>query len=117
MGETPKELNKVVEKKGPVAYRSSFPKSSRRMHDVFHVSVLIHYVSDPTHVIDMSPCRCQMRVPSRWSQSAFWTISFDNYNVEYSVSSRSNWTIIVHTRLPRSTHMICISNFLTCLID
>jgi hypothetical protein len=24
------------------------------MHDVFHVSVLRHYVSDPTHVVDMS---------------------------------------------------------------
>jgi hypothetical protein len=24
------------------------------MHDVFHVSVLRHYISDPTHVIDMS---------------------------------------------------------------
>ena len=54
MGETPKELNKVVEKKGLVAYRSYFLDSLRRMHDVFHVSVLIHYVSDLTHVIDMS---------------------------------------------------------------
>ena len=24
------------------------------MHDVFHVYVLRHYISDPTHVIDMS---------------------------------------------------------------
>jgi hypothetical protein len=24
------------------------------MHDVFHVSVLRHYISDPTHVIGMS---------------------------------------------------------------
>ena len=24
------------------------------MHDVFHVSILRHYISDPTHVIDMS---------------------------------------------------------------
>jgi hypothetical protein len=24
------------------------------MHDVFHVSVLIHYISDATHVIDLS---------------------------------------------------------------
>jgi hypothetical protein len=24
------------------------------MHDVFHVYVLRHYVSDPTHVIDLS---------------------------------------------------------------
>ena len=44
---------KVVENKGPVAYRLDFPDSLRRMHDVFHVFVLRHYVSDPTYVIDM----------------------------------------------------------------
>jgi hypothetical protein len=44
----------IVERKGPVAYRLAFPDSLRRMHDVFHVSVLRHYVSDPTHIIDMS---------------------------------------------------------------
>jgi hypothetical protein len=64
VGETPKEFNKIVDRKGPMAYRSTFLDSSRRMHDVFHVYVLIHYVSDPTHVIDMSSCRCQMRVLS-----------------------------------------------------
>jgi hypothetical protein len=44
----------IVERKGPVAYRLALPDSLRRMHDVFHVSVLRHYISDPTHVIDMS---------------------------------------------------------------
>jgi hypothetical protein len=45
---------KIVERKGPVAYRLALPDSLRRMHDVFHVSILRHYISDPTHVIDMS---------------------------------------------------------------
>ena len=44
----------IVERKGPVAYRLALPDSLRRMHDVFHVYVLRHYISDPTHVIDMS---------------------------------------------------------------
>jgi hypothetical protein len=44
----------VVEKKGLVAYRLALPDSLRRMHDVFHVSILRHYISDPSHVIDMS---------------------------------------------------------------
>jgi hypothetical protein len=44
----------IVERKGPVAYRLALPDSLRRMQDVFHVSVLRHYISDPTHVIDMS---------------------------------------------------------------
>ena len=44
----------IGEKKGPVAYRLALPGSLRRTHDVFHVSVLRHYISDPTHVIDLS---------------------------------------------------------------
>ena len=43
-----------VEKKCHVAYRQPFPDYLRRMQDFFHVSFLRHYVSDPTHVIDMS---------------------------------------------------------------
>jgi hypothetical protein len=44
----------ILERKGHVAYQLAFPDSLRHMHDVFHVSVLRHYISDPTHVIDMS---------------------------------------------------------------
>jgi hypothetical protein len=44
----------IVERKGPVAYRLVLPDSLRHMHDLFHVSVLRHYISDPTHAIDMS---------------------------------------------------------------
>ena len=44
----------IVERKGHVAYRLALPDSLRRMHDVFHVSVLRHYITDPTHVINMS---------------------------------------------------------------
>ena len=44
----------IMERKGPVAYRLALPDSLKRTHDVFHVSILRHYISDPTHVIDMS---------------------------------------------------------------
>jgi hypothetical protein len=37
----------VEERKVLVAYRLTLPDSLRHMHDVFHVSVLRHYVSDP----------------------------------------------------------------------
>jgi hypothetical protein len=43
---------KFVEKKGPMAYRLALHDSLRHMQDVFHVSILRHYVSDPTHVIE-----------------------------------------------------------------
>jgi hypothetical protein len=42
----------VVEKKGHVAYQLALTDSLRHMDNVFHVSILRHYVSDPTHVID-----------------------------------------------------------------
>jgi hypothetical protein len=45
---------KIVERKGLVAYRLALVDSLRHMHDVFHVFFLRHYISDPTHVIDMS---------------------------------------------------------------
>jgi hypothetical protein len=48
------DLSMIVERKRPMAYRLALPDSLRRMHDVFHVSILRHYISDPTHVIDMS---------------------------------------------------------------
>ena len=44
----------IVERKGPMAYWLALPDSLRHMHDVFHVSILRHYVSHPTHVIEMS---------------------------------------------------------------
>jgi hypothetical protein len=44
----------IVERKGPVAYRLALPNSLRHMHDAFHVFVLRHYITDLTHVIDMS---------------------------------------------------------------
>ena len=43
----------IVERKRPVAYQLALPNSLRRMHDVFHISILRHYISDPTYVIDM----------------------------------------------------------------
>ena len=43
-----------MENKGPMDYRLALCDYLRCMHDGFHVSVLRHYVSDPTHVIDIS---------------------------------------------------------------
>jgi hypothetical protein len=44
---------KVVEMKGPMAYQLVLLDSLRHIHDVFHVSVLRHYISDTSHFIDM----------------------------------------------------------------
>ena len=41
----------VIEKVGPVAYRLVSPPDLEKIHDVFHVSMLWRYRSDPSHVV------------------------------------------------------------------
>ena len=41
----------ILERIGAVAYRLALPPSLAGIHDVFHVSMLRRYVSDPTHVL------------------------------------------------------------------
>ncbi|KAL0537356.1 hypothetical protein IC582_026334 [Cucumis melo] len=45
----------ILERIGPVAYRSALPPSLSTVHDVFHVSMLRKYVTDPSHVVDYEP--------------------------------------------------------------
>ncbi|TYK21774.1 pol protein [Cucumis melo var. makuwa] len=45
----------ILEWIGPVAYRLALPPSLSTVHDVFHVSMLRKYVSDPSHVVDYKP--------------------------------------------------------------
>eukprot|EP00253_Pinus_taeda_P028062 PITA_28062 len=40
---------KFVERVGPIAYRLALPPHLHRIHNVFHVSVLRHYIADQSH--------------------------------------------------------------------
>ncbi|XP_045791713.1 uncharacterized protein LOC123886442 [Trifolium pratense] len=50
---TPKFIGpyQITERIGKVAYRIALPPVLSRIHDVFHVSQLRNYISDPSHVI------------------------------------------------------------------
>ncbi|CAJ2661736.1 unnamed protein product [Trifolium pratense] len=50
---TPKFIGpyQITERIGKVAYRIALPPVLSRIHDVFHVSQLRKYISDPSHVI------------------------------------------------------------------
>ncbi len=50
----------VLERVGPLAYRLALPPELEKIHDVFHVSILRKYRSDPSHIlpveeIEMNP--------------------------------------------------------------
>ncbi|KAA3466460.1 DNA/RNA polymerases superfamily protein [Gossypium australe] len=49
----------VIERIGPVAYQLALPIELERIHNVFHVSMLRRYQSDPSHVI--SPTKVEIR--------------------------------------------------------
>ena len=43
----------VIEKVGPVAYRLVLPPELEKIHNVFRVSMLRRYRSDPSHVVSL----------------------------------------------------------------
>ncbi|XP_050939314.1 uncharacterized protein LOC127148925 [Cucumis melo] len=45
----------ILEQVGPVAYRFALPPSLSTICDMFHVSMLRKYVTDPSHVVDYEP--------------------------------------------------------------
>ena len=46
---------KIVKRIGLVAYRLELPLELTRIHNVFHVSMLRKYVSDPSHILKALP--------------------------------------------------------------
>ncbi|XP_042983264.1 uncharacterized protein LOC122312667, partial [Carya illinoinensis] len=49
----------ILDQVGQVAYRVALPPSLTGMHNVFHVSMLRKYISDPTHILDYEPLQIQ----------------------------------------------------------
>ncbi|XP_016649628.1 PREDICTED: uncharacterized protein LOC107881082 [Prunus mume] len=45
----------ILERVGPVAYRLALPSELSQLHDVFHVSMLRKYISDPSHILKSQP--------------------------------------------------------------
>ena len=45
----------IVERVGPVAYQLALPPKLVGVHDVFHVSMLRRYRSDPSYILQKQP--------------------------------------------------------------
>ena len=52
-------LYEVLERIGPVAYRLALPLELAKLHDVFHVSMLRRYYSDPSHILPVQDIQVQ----------------------------------------------------------
>ena len=46
---------RILERIGQVAYRLELPPELSWIHNVFHVSMLRKYISDPSHVLEAPP--------------------------------------------------------------
>ena len=49
----------ILERVGPVAYRLALPLELAKLHDVFHVSMLRRYRSDPAHKLPVQDIQVQ----------------------------------------------------------
>ena len=45
----------IIAKVGPVAYRLDLPPELSKVHNVFHVSMLRKYITNPSHVLRDHP--------------------------------------------------------------
>ena len=50
----------ILKRVGTVAYRLALPPSMSGVHEVFHVSMLRRYTSDPAHVVDWGEIEVDM---------------------------------------------------------
>ena len=52
---TPRDIGpfEILERKGPLAYKLKLPEELSQIHDIFHVSMLRRYRSDPSHIIQV----------------------------------------------------------------
>ncbi|XP_012435570.1 uncharacterized protein LOC105762224 [Gossypium raimondii] len=56
---SPRSIYEIVERISPVAYRLALPSKLEKIHNVFYVSMLRQYRSDPSHVIPHSEIELQ----------------------------------------------------------
>ena len=45
----------ILQKVGEVSYQLTLPPAQSEVHNVFHVSMLRKYISNPNHMIEVAP--------------------------------------------------------------
>ena len=49
----------ILERVRPIAYRLALPLELAKLHDVFHLSMLRRYRSDPSHILPIQDIQVQ----------------------------------------------------------
>ena len=66
------EPYEVIEKVGSVAYRLALSLELEKIHNVFHVSMLRRYMSDPSHVVSSETIELRPNRRMKRSQWRSW---------------------------------------------
>jgi len=64
-----------VKRVGPVAYQLELPSQLGQIHDVFHVSMLWRYRSDPSHVLPVE--EIEVRPDLSFEEEPVWILDRD----------------------------------------
>ena len=54
-----------MERIGPLAYRLALPRELSQIHDVFHVSILRRYRSNPSYIVEVLDIEISNKVDNR----------------------------------------------------
>ena len=70
----------VLERVGTIVYQLALSPSLSGVHEVFHVSMLRKYTSDPAHVVDWERLLLIHMGPSRMDQFVSWIAGIRFYD-------------------------------------
>ena len=98
----------VIEKVGLVAYRLALPPELEKIHNVFHVSMLRRYKSDPSHVVSSEVM--ELRPDLTYEEELVVILSQEVKELQYCVET-------IRQRKPcGKVKKLCVSSIHNCSI-
>ena len=104
----------VIARVGPVAYRLDLPQKLSKVHNVFHVSMLRKYISDPSHVLRDQPV--ELKDNLTYKEQPMQIVDRREQILRNKVIPlvKVLWGIMGLKRLHGSQRLRCTVNILSC---